>query len=141
MTEEKKPRQAEARNEMLVRIMGQDLLGSRMIYPGLTRIKGVSWAISNAVCKKLKLDRAKKVSEINKEEIKRIEEFIKHPDIPDYLKNRRADFDIKRLKQIKSYKGVRHTFGLPTRGQRTRSHFRKTGIAVGVRKPKTGKKS
>lgn len=36
----------------------------------------------------------------------------------------RKDFDIKKLKKIKSYRGLRHTAGLPTRGQRTKAHFR-----------------
>ena len=44
------------------------------------------------------------------------------------------EFDIKRLKKIKSYRGLRHAQGLPVRGQRTRSHFRKKGGAVSVRK-------
>ena len=64
--------------------------------------------------------------------------------IPDYLLNRRGDFktnenkqlvssdlelqkefDIKRLKKIKSYRGYRHASGLPLRGQGTKSNFRK----------------
>ena len=44
------------------------------------------------------------------------------------------DFDIKRMRQIKSYKGMRHALKQPVRGQRTRSHFRTTGVAVGVKK-------
>jgi len=45
----------------------------------------------------------------------------------------RKEFDIKNLKEIKSYRGMRHAFGLPVRGQRTKGHFRK-GAAVGVRR-------
>ena len=52
------------------------------------------------------------------------------------------EFDIKRLKKIRSYRGLRHALGQPVRGQRTRSHFRaKKRKAVGVlNKPKVGKK-
>ena len=77
-----------------------------------------------------------------------------NPDIPDYMKNRRLDretgktahlygtdldiardFDIKRLKKIKAYKGIRHAAGQPVRGQRTKSHFRKNKIvAIGGKK-------
>ena len=46
----------------------------------------------------------------------------------------RKDFDIRRLKKIRSYKGVRHTAGLPVRGQRTRSHFRTKGQVKRVKK-------
>ena len=45
------------------------------------------------------------------------------------------DFDVRRMKKIKSYRGWRHATGQPVRGQRTRSHFRKGG-AVGVAKGK-----
>jgi small subunit ribosomal protein S13 len=143
----------EETEETLVRIAGHDIPDSKQIYPGLTRIKGVSWGISNAVCIKLGLPKSKKISELTKEEIKKIEQFLKNPDLKDFLKNRRSDletgeskhyisteldmrkdFDIRRLKKIKSYKGVRHMAGLPVRGQRTRSHFRKKGQAVRVRR-------
>ena len=45
------------------------------------------------------------------------------------------EFDIKRLQLIKSYRGLRHAWGLPVRGQKTRSNFRK-GSAIGVKKSK-----
>ena len=40
----------------------------------------------------------------------------------------------QRLKEIKSYRGLRHSLKLPVRGQRTRSHFRTKGNAMGVKK-------
>ncbi len=43
------------------------------------------------------------------------------------------EFDIRFLKKIKCYRGMRHAYGLPVRGQRTRGNFRK-GAAVGVMK-------
>jgi len=46
----------------------------------------------------------------------------------------KKDFDIRRLKKIRAYRGIRHAAGLPVRGQRTRSHFRKKGQAVGVKR-------
>ena len=45
-----------------------------------------------------------------------------------------TEIDIKKMIKMKSYKGTRHTSGLPVRGQRTRSHFRKSGVAMGVKK-------
>lgn len=145
----------EAIPEMLIRIKGYDIPGNKNIYSGLTRIKGVSWAISNAICSKLNIPFSKKISELTKAEISEIENFLANPLIPDFMKNHRQDFetaktahllstdlemkrdfDIKRLKQIKSYKGVRHSLKLPVRGQRTRSHFRQRGKAVGVKKGK-----
>ena len=48
----------------------------------------------------------------------------------------KKEFDVRRLKKIRSYRGLRHALGQPTRGQRTRSHFRKRGKTVGVQKSK-----
>ena len=147
--------------ERVVRILQTDIDGNKAIYVGLTKIKGVSWSLAHAVCNKLSLDKNKKVASLTKEEIQKVEEFIKHPHLPVFLFNRRKDldsgqdmhllgsdldlrkeFDIKRLKKIKSYKGLRHALGQPVRGQRTRSHFRQKGKAVGVlKKSKIGKKS
>ncbi len=143
----------EEENEVLVRIFGYDIPDSKNVYTGLTRIKGVSWAISNAVCVKLGIQKNKKIKELTKEEIKKIENFLESPELPDFLINRRKDpetganahllgsdldikkeFDIKRLKEIKSYRGIRHAVKLPVRGQRTRSHFRKKGITMGVKR-------
>ncbi len=130
--------------EKVVRILSEDIEGNMFLYPGLTMIKGVSWTISNAACKKLGLEKNRRVGSLSAEEIKKISAFLKNPDIPKFLLNRNSDFetgkdmhkigtdlelqtefDIKRLKKIKSYRGVRHGAGLPLRGQRTKSHFRK----------------
>ncbi|MEM4271568.1 MAG: 30S ribosomal protein S13 [Candidatus Pacearchaeota archaeon] len=151
--EAKKKHEEKDFSETLVRILGFDIPGSKNLYAGLTRIKGVSWTISNAVCIKLGMPKNKKVSELTKDEIKRIEKFLENLDVYDFLKNRRKDeetgetehfygsdldmkkeFDIKRLRGIKCYRGIRHALKQPVRGQRTRSHFRKKGQAMGVKK-------
>ncbi len=152
-TETKKRPPQEDLGEVLVRIYGQDIPGSKSIYVGLTRIKGISWAVANAVCIQMGLDKRIRVKDMSKESIIQIEKHLNSIELPHFLKNRRGDpetgadkhlftnnldiqkeFDIKRLKKIKSYRGLRHSLGLPVRGQRTRSHFRKRGGAVGVRK-------
>jgi small subunit ribosomal protein S13 len=150
-----KPKKHEEReeHEMLVRILGYDIPGSKNLYTGLIRIKGISWAISNAVCIKLGFPKNKKVSELSKPDIQKIENFLETLPVYDFLKNRRKDvetgktehffgadldmkrdFDIKRLREIKSYRGIRHALKQPVRGQRTRSHFRKKARAMGVKK-------
>jgi small subunit ribosomal protein S13 len=138
----------------LIRIMSTDISGDKGIYAGLTKIKGVSWAMSNAVCNHFKFDKNKKVMEFTKEEIQKITEFLKNPSFPGFVLNARKnletgedkhllasdldlkkEFDIKRLKKIKSYRGLRHATGKPVRGQRTRSNFRKNkAIGVGRKK-------
>ncbi len=157
-TEEKKPERVEKKKEEvhLVRILAKDIPATQTVYSGLTLIKGISWAFSNVVCKKMNIDKKKKIEELSKEDISKIEEFISKGSVSGFLLNRRNDldsgvdkhlvgsdldlqkeFDIKRLKKIRCYKGGRHALGLPVRGQRTRSNFRKNkgkSGAVGVRK-------
>jgi len=148
------------KQEILVRIMSTDIPGNKNLYVGLTKIKGISFAMSNAVCHILKINKAKKIIDLTKEEIDLISDTIRNINIPEFMKNRRNDFnsgksrhltmtdldlskefDIKRLKKIKSYRGIRHSYGLPVRGQRTKSHFRRRGKnrVVGVTKSKETK--
>jgi len=151
---EKKPEIKE--ETRIVRILSRDIEGGMTIYAGLTKIKGVSWTLSNAVCKKLNIDKKRKIGSLTIDEVKKISNFLKNPDVPSYLINRRKDFetgedkhltgsdlelrkefDIKRLKKIKSYRGFRHMSNLPVRGQRTRSHFRRNRAkGSGIKKKK-----
>lgn len=139
----------------IVRIINADITGEKGLYNALRKINGVSYSFSNAICNIMSLDKNKKVGSLTQEEIKKIEDIIKNPlkyNIPRFILNRRKDFDtgedkhliasdlklitsfdIKRMRRIRCYKGVRHSQGLPVRGQRTRSHFRH-GKTVGVRK-------
>jgi small subunit ribosomal protein S13 len=140
--------------ERLVRISSKDIEGGLKIYAGLTKIKGISWSLANAICKALNIDKNRKIGSLSKEEIDKINNFIKKPKMPLYLFNRKSDFetgenrhligsdlelqkemDIGRLKKIKSYRGYRHASGLPLRGQRTKSHFRRNKRkGVGIKK-------
>ncbi len=143
----------------IIRILQTDIPGNKKVLVGLTYIKGVSWSISNAVCKILKIDINKKIAELSEQEIKKIIAFLgkNKADLPKFLLNRKKDFDtgedthliggeldmkkefdIRRLKKIRSYRGLRHAFGHPTRGQRTRSNFRAKGKkkTVGVKRKK-----
>jgi small subunit ribosomal protein S13 len=140
--------------ERIVRLMSEDIGGNMKIYVGLTKIKGISWSFANAVLKILKIDKNKRVGSLSDQEIKRISDFVKDPKLPSYIVNRRIDletgedkhltgsnlelkneFDVKRLRKIKSYKGYRHALKLPVRGQRTRGNFRRNRAkGVGIKK-------
>lgn len=149
----------------LVRIANTDLDGSKPVYYALTKIKGVNYMFSNFVTAASKVDKYKKAGLLSDAEVRRLEDAVKNPlalNPPAWLLNRRKDTesgrdihvigsdldfakdtDIKTMKKIKSYRGVRHILGLPVRGQRTKSNFRKNkGKVMGVkRKPgaKAGK--
>jgi len=145
----------------IIRILQTDIPGNKKTLVGLTYIKGISWTISNAICKILKIDPDKKIIDLSKDELEKINEFLKNPSLPKFLMNRRKDFktgedshlfttqlditrefDVRRLKKIRSYRGLRHALGQPTRGQRTRSNFRAKGKkkVIGVQRKKVGKK-
>ena len=146
MTEEDKKKYMKKKDDdvTLVRVLGKDIRGDIKVQTALTKINGISWTLSNAICKILELDKKQRIQDVSKEEMARIEGFIKNPQIPSFLKNRqndlesgedqhisgadlrlRKEFDIKRLKKIRSYKGVRHAVNLPVRGQRTKANFRR----------------
>ncbi|MCJ7450743.1 MAG: 30S ribosomal protein S13 [Candidatus Nanohaloarchaeota archaeon QJJ-9] len=144
---------SEQKIQEIVRIAKTDINGKKRIADGITSIKGVGDAYANAVCKSIEIDKEKKIGDLSEEEIEKIKEVIENPEeynIPAFLRNRRKDretgedkhiigadlelkqqFDIKRMKEIDSYKGWRHDQGLPVRGQKTQSSFR-TGSKVGV---------
>ena len=140
--------------DRIVRILSKDIEGKMKGYPGLAKIKGISWSLSNAICKLIGLDKNKKIGALTDNEMSKLTEFIKNPKLPQFLHNRKKDyetgedkhltgtdlelrteFDIKRLKKIKSYRGFRHAAGLPSRGQRTKSNFRRNkSKGVGIKK-------
>ena len=158
-TEKKKFVRKEEDDVTLVRVLGKDIRGDKKLGAALTQISGISWTVGNAICKILKLDRNQRIQDVDKEEMVKIEAFIKDPQIPSYLKNRqndletgedqhvsgadlklRKEFDIKRMKKIRSYKGIRHAVNLPVRGQRTKANFRRNrGKSVASAKKKVEK--
>lgn len=147
----------------IVRICNTDLDGNKSLIQGMNRIKGVSFMFANMACRLTGVNGTQKAGVVPEIEIKKIDDFLRNPGgagAPDWMMNRRKDpesgndmhvittdlmlardNDIKMMKKIRSYKGVRHAVGLPVRGQRTRSNFRPskrtgTGGRLGVVKKK-----
>ena len=145
----------------LIRIADNDIAGEKNLLYGLTKIRGVKVQLANALCKISGLDPVRKIGGLSEAEIKQITTILDNPiksGIPVWMVNRRRDpetgehrhllgtklliakdDDIKRLKKIKAYRGVRHMFGLPSRGQRTRSNFRKNKGKSGLGVKTSGK--
>ena len=140
-----------------VRIANTDLDGNKPIQHALIKVKGVSFMFSNAILNVAGIEKTKKAGYLTDNEANKIDDVIKDPSkfgIPSWLFNRKRDpedntnkhltgptlaftqdNDIKMMKKIKSYKGIRHSLGLPVRGQRTKSNFRKNkGKVMGVKK-------
>ncbi len=107
----------------MARISGVELQDSWKVDYALTRIKGIGWSLSKNILSEIDIDTAKRVSDLSREEISKIAGKIEeHPIEGELL--RRVKKNITRLSTIGSYRGTRHTRGLPARGQRTRSNAR-----------------
>ena len=146
----------------ILRIMGTDVQGTLKTVYALTRIKGVSLSLSNAILKKAGVNSDLRVGFLTETEINKIEEIIKDPtkySLPTWLFNKRknaetgkdihlisADLllrtktDIDEAKAIRSWRGYRHAYGLKVRGQRTKTTGR-AGKSLGVKKKTIQQKS
>jgi small subunit ribosomal protein S13 len=140
----------------LVRVAGKDIKGQMNVVFGLSLIRGIGPRTARILCTMSGIDWKKKVGYLSDKDLERIEKEIGELEkAPSWILNRRKDYasgkdrqvigadlmlslrdDLNRLKKIRSYRGIRHETGLPVRGQRTRSTFRK-GTAVGVSRKKT----
>ena len=77
----------------LIRVLGRDIRGDKKLFVGLTQIKGISFSFANAACVFLNLDKNKKIQDMSRPEIELVENFIKNPQIPSFMKNRTKDLD------------------------------------------------
>lgn len=108
----------------MIRLFGVVLPDEKKIDFALTLIYGIGWARANEILKRTNIDKNKKVKELTESEIKKITEFIeKNYKVEGDLREEISE-NIKRLKEISCYRGIRHIKNLPVRGQRTRSNAR-----------------
>ncbi len=106
-----------------MRVAGIELPDNAKIDWALTRIKGIGWVKSQEALKASGVASSKRVNELSTEDISKItaalENFVTEGDLVRQIRE-----NIQRLKEINSYRGLRHSRGLPARGQRTKSNAR-----------------
>lgn len=107
----------------MTRIIGIDIPDKKPIWIALTHIYGVGRNNVTKILELAKVDITKKVSDLNSEEVSRITKALETITIEGDLRKEVGE-NIKRLKEIGSYRGSRHSKNLPSRGQRTRSNAR-----------------
>jgi small subunit ribosomal protein S13 len=107
----------------MARIAGIDLPSEKRIDIGLTLIYGVGRKNVVEILKQAKISPEKRISQLNDEDVARINKAMENFRVEGDLRKKIAS-DIQRLRTIGSYRGLRHTKGLPVRGQRTRSNAR-----------------
>lgn len=106
-----------------MRILGITVPDNKQLWVGLTVFYGIGYSTAKKILEKAEVAPEKKPSEITPEEEARIRKEIESMQIEGDLKRERAA-NIKRLKDIKCYRGIRHARGLPVRGQRTKTNSR-----------------
>jgi len=138
-----------------LRIIDTDVDGTLKVSYALAKIKGVGPSLADAMLRKAGISSDKRAGFLAEAEIDRLEELIKDPangGLPSWLFNRRKEqetgkdshvissdlvlrtkMDIEKMKEIKSWRGYRHAYGLKVRGQRTKTTGR-AGKALGVKK-------
>lgn len=108
----------------MARLLGIQIPDNKRIEYALTFLYGIGWSTSAKILSQVKVDKNKQVKDLTESDMKKIIEVIeKNYKIEGDLREEITG-DIKRLKEINSYRGLRHIRNLPVRGQRTRSNAR-----------------
>ena len=105
-----------------MRISGITLPNKRLAY-ALTALYGIGISRANDICATAKIDPAKKANDLTSEDENEIRRAVEVFKLEGDLKREVAG-NIKRLKDIGTYRGMRHARRLPTRGQRTKTNSR-----------------
>lgn len=137
----------------IVRLHGTSLDGTKTLPYALCGIKGVGIRVAHAIVERSGLDQSQRLGDLSEADIKRLGDVLENPaawGVPTWLLNRRKDRqtgedlhlltsdltlsvkeDIDLMREIRSWKGERHSRGLKVRGQRTKTTARK-GRSIGV---------
>ena len=108
----------------MARIAGVDLPRDKRIEIGLTYIFGIGRNTSNDILAATNVNPDTRVRDLTEEEVSKLREYIDHNVTVEGDLRRDIAFDIKRLIEIGSYRGIRHRKGLPVRGQRSKTNAR-----------------
>ena len=119
------------------RIQGVDVPNSKPTYISLTYLYGIGRTKAIEICFSLGIDPQRKAEDLSEDEIARINSVLENEYMIEGALRRHVQQNIARLRDIHSYRGLRHRRGLPVRGQRTRTNAR---TRKGVKKTVAGKK-
>ena len=108
----------------MARIAGVDLPNDKRVEIGLTYIFGIGLTTSKRVLADTGINPDTRIKDLSEDEISKLREYIDHNLQVEGDRRRTIAFDIKRLIEIGSYRGLRHRKGLPVRGQRSKTNAR-----------------
>ncbi len=119
------------------RIQGVDVPNDKPTYISLQYLYGLGQHKAISVCFSLGLNPHRKARELTDDEIAQINNHLDKEEMIEGQLRRNTQQAIARLRDIQSYRGLRHRRGLPVRGQRTRTNAR---TRKGIKKTVAGKK-
>ena len=128
----------------MARIASVVIPNDKQVWIALTYVSGIGRTTSKAILAEDKIEHTTRVKDLTEAEEQKINDIISSKYSVEGDLKRLVTNNIKRLKEINSYKGVRHKAGLPVNGQRTRSNASKRkckAIAVGGAQPKAASKT
>ncbi len=108
----------------MARIAGVEIPDDKKIKAALTRIKGIGRSSAVRILKKAGVDKELRTKDVAPDDLARIRKEIDENYTVEGALTRQVRLNIKRLKDIGSYRGERHEQGLPVRGQRTKTNAR-----------------
>ena len=117
----------------MARIAGINIPTQKKLKIALTYVYGIGNKVSNDICLKANVDSNARVQDLSESEIKNISDVISSSVLVEGDLRREVSGNIKRLKDLGTYRGVRHRRNLPCRGQRTHTNARtKKGKAIAI---------
>ncbi len=128
----------------MARIAGTNIPTEKRLEVSLTYVYGVGLKTSQKILKNLSIEPNQRVKDVSESDLTKIREYIDKNLIVEADLSRIVSGNVKRLKEIKAYRGLRHSAGLPSRGQRTKTNARtKRGrkVTVGSGRKKSAAKT
>ncbi len=108
----------------MARIAGVDIPKDKQIWVSLQYIYGIGSTLSRKIIAQTGINPVTETDSLTEEEVNRLREIIDHEHRVEGDLRKEVDLNIRRLIDIGSYRGIRHRYGLPIRGQRTRTNAR-----------------
>jgi len=108
----------------MARIAGINIPNEKRIEASLPYIYGIGFSLARKILAAVKVDPNKRTKDLTEEELNRIREYVERNYKVEGELRQQVLLNIKRMKEIGCYRGIRHIRGLPVRGQRTKTNSR-----------------
>ena len=108
----------------MARIAGINIPNEKRIEASLPYIYGIGFGLARKILVAVKVDPNKRTKDLTEEELNRIREYVERNYKVEGELRQQVLLNIKRMKEIGCYRGIRHIRGLPVRGQRTKTNSR-----------------